>query len=156
LRSGLRLADGFLDVADTFRRVRLTADLVTLSGCETGLGHLRTGDEVIGLVRAWLYAGSPSVLVSLWTVDDFSTQLLMQEFYASLTDLGPARAISQAQAVLGALTTNEIRDRALGAGFSEREAQAEVTRLTRLSLETETYPLNHPYFYAPFVLHGRT
>ena len=156
LRSGLRLADGFLDVADTFRRVRLTADLVTLSGCETGLGHLRTGDEVIGLVRAWLYAGSPSVLVSLWTVDDFSTQLLMQEFYASLTDLGPARAISQAKAVLGALTTNEIRDRALGAGFSEREAQAEVTRLTRLSLETETYPLNHPYFYAPFVLHGRT
>jgi len=155
LRSGLHLADGFLDVADTFRRVRLAADLVTLSGCETGLGHLRSGDEVLGLVRAWLYAGSASVLVSLWTVDDFSTQLLMREFYTRLTESGPARALSQAQAALAALTAGDIQERALDAGLTEHEAQIEVARLTRLSPENETHPLNHPYFLAPFVLLGR-
>ncbi|PKO22780.1 MAG: hypothetical protein CVU38_07655 [Chloroflexi bacterium HGW-Chloroflexi-1] len=155
LRSGLSLADGFLDVADTLRRVQLTADLVTLSGCETGLGHLRSGDEIVGLVRAWLYAGSPSVLVSLWTVDDFSTRLLMQEFYRRLAEFGPARALAQAQAALATLTADEIRDRALDAGLTEQEAQAELTRLTALWPEPQAQPLNHPYFYAPFVLHGR-
>jgi tetratricopeptide (TPR) repeat protein len=155
LRSGLRLADGFLDVTTTFRRLRLAAELVVLSGCETGLGTLHSGDEIIGLVRAWLYAGTPAVLVSLWTVDDLSTRLFMQEFYARLTTMGPARALTAAQAMLASLTADALYERLLTAGLNREQARQEIVRLTSLWPESHPpHPLDHPYFWAPFVLQG--
>jgi CHAT domain-containing protein/Tfp pilus assembly protein PilF len=154
LRSGLRLADGFLDVAETFRRIRLAAELVVLSGCETGLGHLHSGDEIVGLVRAWLYAGAPSVLVSLWTVDDLSTRLLMQEFYERLEVTGPPWALVQAQAAIAALTPEVLHERLLAAGLDRVQAQQELARLATLWPEPLSRPLDHPYFWAPFVLQG--
>jgi CHAT domain-containing protein len=57
------------------------AELVTLSSCDTGINEHKPGDELIGLTRAFVYAGTPSVIVSLWPVNDLSTSLLMQEFY---------------------------------------------------------------------------
>ena len=60
--------------------MELKANLVVLSGCETGLGKLSTGDELVGLTRAFIYAGTPSVVASLWSVDDSSTAHLMSEF----------------------------------------------------------------------------
>ncbi len=155
LRSGLRLADGFLDVADTFRRLRLAAELVVLSGCETGLGTLHSGDEIVGLVRAWLYAGTPAILVSLWTVDDLSTGLLMQEFYTHLAAMGPARALTAAQATLASLTSDALYERLLTAGLDREQAQQEIARLLSLWPEPcPPRPLDHPYFWAPFVLQG--
>jgi CHAT domain-containing protein len=149
------LADGFLDVTTTFRRLRLAAELVVLSGCETGLGTLHSGDEIIGLVRAWLYAGTPTVLVSLWTVDDLSTRLFMQEFYARLTTMGPARALTAAQAMLASLTADALYERLLTAGLNREQARQEIVRLTSLWPESHPpRPLDHPYFWAPFVLQG--
>jgi CHAT domain-containing protein len=55
-----------------------------LSGCETGVNEVRPGDELMGLTRAFLYAGTPSVLVSLWRVADDSTRFLMERFYGHL------------------------------------------------------------------------
>lgn len=63
--------------------LKLNADLVTLSACETGLGKLTAGEGLIGLSRALLFAGARNVVVSLWSVADDSTAKLMQTFYES-------------------------------------------------------------------------
>ena len=60
------------------------ADLVVLSGCSTGTGKL-SGEGIVGLARAVIYAGAPSVIVSQWDVSDRSTAWLMDRFYAALT-----------------------------------------------------------------------
>jgi CHAT domain-containing protein len=63
--------------------MKINADLVVLSACDTGRGRI-TGDGVIGLSRSLISAGVPSVMVSLWAVDDGSTAFLMTEFYQNL------------------------------------------------------------------------
>jgi len=75
--------DGFLQAAEIFN-LNLDADLVVLSACETGLGKMIRGEGLVGLTRAFMYAGARSVVVSLWRVADQSTSLLMQRFYESL------------------------------------------------------------------------
>ena len=64
--------------------LRLNASLVTLSACETGLSHFTVSDELIGMSRAFFYAGASSLLASLWMVNDKSTALLMDKFYEKL------------------------------------------------------------------------
>jgi CHAT domain-containing protein len=78
-------------------KMELNADLVTLSGCQTALGKTTKGDEVIGLSRAFIYAGTPSVVSSLWKVADDSTALLMASFYAGLNSGDKSKALAQAQ-----------------------------------------------------------
>lgn len=82
--------------------LRMTADLVVLSACESGISELRPGDELMGLTRALLVAGSRTVLASLWRVDDRSTALLMRAFYEGLVRdrLSKAEALRRAQCQL--------------------------------------------------------
>jgi len=80
---GNRNSDGFLRTDEIFN-LRLGSPLVMLSACETGLGRERRGEGVIGLTRAFMYAGAPTVGVSLWSVADQSTALLMTGFYKRL------------------------------------------------------------------------
>ena len=88
--------DGRLTVGEVFG-LDLSASLVTLSACNTGLG-LVSGDGVLGLSRAFLSAGTPSVLVSLWSVADTVTQFQMERFYRALRGGGDkAAAIRQAE-----------------------------------------------------------
>jgi CHAT domain-containing protein len=99
--SGLLLApggqeDGNLQVHEILN-LELNASLVVLSGCQTGLGHLTTGDELVGLSRAFIYAGAPSVLSSLWKVEDRSTAHLMSRFYQHLHSSYKAEALRLAQ-----------------------------------------------------------
>jgi CHAT domain-containing protein/Tfp pilus assembly protein PilF len=75
--------DGFLQATEIFN-LNLNADLVVLSACQTGLGKLIRGEGMVGLTRAFMYAGTPSVLVSLWSVKDASTATLMTDFYKNL------------------------------------------------------------------------
>jgi CHAT domain-containing protein/tetratricopeptide (TPR) repeat protein len=97
LFSSLRLSDGWLTARDTYE-LELDCELVTLSACETGLSAIAPGDELIGLVRGFFTAGAPSLLVSLWTVDDESTAWLMSNFYKRLRGgERPAAALRQAQ-----------------------------------------------------------
>ena len=82
LESGLQLAgNDTLTAAQIFGWRALNASLVTLSGCETGVSANHPGDELIGLVRAFLYARTPSLVVSLWPVRDQSAGFLMGKFY---------------------------------------------------------------------------
>jgi CHAT domain-containing protein/Tfp pilus assembly protein PilF len=88
--------DGRLNVYEVFE-MNINAKLVTLSACETGLGNLSQGDELTGLSRAFLFAGSSSVLVSLWAVADYPTSLLMTSFYRYLKDHSVQEALTLAQ-----------------------------------------------------------
>jgi CHAT domain-containing protein/Tfp pilus assembly protein PilF len=76
--------NGLLQAWEIFEKVRIDADLVTLSACETGLGKEMGGEGLIGLTRAFHYAGARSVLASLWRVRDDSTADLMKRFYGYL------------------------------------------------------------------------
>src|SRR5713101_815972 len=88
--------DGRLEVREVFG-LDLHAKLVVLSACETGLGKLSRGDEVVGLQRAFLYAGTPAVVTTLWKVDDKATYDLIRAFYTRLDAAGPVEALRQAQ-----------------------------------------------------------
>jgi len=89
--------DGRLEVQEIFG-LNLHASLVVLSACETALGKLTRGDELTGLTRAFIYAGTPSVITTLWKVNDRASYELMQEFYRNLkTGKDKAESLRQAQ-----------------------------------------------------------
>ncbi|HEY2293352.1 MAG TPA: CHAT domain-containing protein [Thermoanaerobaculia bacterium] len=78
--------DGYLDVREIFG-LKLSAELAVLSACETGLGKQVTGEGLVGLTRAFFYAGVPSLVVSLWNVVDGPTPELMRDFYSGMDQL---------------------------------------------------------------------
>jgi CHAT domain-containing protein len=99
---GNRDGDGFLRTDEIFN-LRLGSPLVMLSACETGLGRERRGEGVIGLTRAFMYAGAPTVGVSLWSVSDKSTADLMTDFYKRLLakqSPAPSAAMRAAQVAM--------------------------------------------------------
>jgi CHAT domain-containing protein len=102
-------------------QLRLDAALVTLSACQTALGKSITGEGMIGLSRAFFYAGSNAVLASLWNVNDASTERLMRPFYQSL---------------------------AKGGSIDES------LRAAKLAMLRDGGRLQHPYYWAAFVVTG--
>jgi tetratricopeptide (TPR) repeat protein len=98
LFSSLRLGNSHLSLFDLYR-MRLSAELVTLSGCSTGLHAIEGGDELVGLVRGLLSGGARSAVVSLWDVNDSSTACLMGAFYNEMRRW-PNRAEALRQAML--------------------------------------------------------
>lgn len=116
----------FSDILD----LKLNADLVVLSACETGLGKLRYGEGIIGLTRAFIYAGASSTVVSLWKVEDQSTSLLMERFNQWLKK-GASKDEALRQAKLEILNS-KIELKAIG----------------------EVQSLASPFYWAPFILIG--
>jgi CHAT domain-containing protein len=90
--------DGFLRMDEIFN-LRLPADLVVLSACQTALGKEVKGEGLVGLTRGFMYAGARRVVASLWEVDDQATSDLMRRFYRGMLKEGlrPAAALRQAQ-----------------------------------------------------------
>lgn len=119
------LNDGFLTALDVLR-MRVPADLVVLSACETGRGAVYHAEGVVGLPRAFMFAGARSVMSSLWKVDDESTRALMIKFYELWEGRGEAPS-------------------RLPAAEALRRAQAHV----RAQEGWE-----HPYYWAAWVLWG--
>ena len=159
LKSNLRFTpqkgdDGKLTVGEVFD-LSLRADLVVLSACETALARgyagrpgaaspwqeeeFPPGDELVGLSRAFMYAGAPTIVASLWKVSDDSTALLMGEFYKNLKTMPKAEALRQAQLTLmrAEIPLSGVR------GIHVTPAQA-----------GQTIRASHPYFWAPFILIG--
>ncbi|MGD9246014.1 MAG: CHAT domain-containing protein, partial [Desulfobacterales bacterium] len=101
MRSGLLLAGANQDTrllsAEEVFNCRLNAYLVTLSACETALGKTTGGDELISVTRAFLYAGTPSVVSTLWSVDDEASAHLMISYYDKLRRMDKASALRLAQ-----------------------------------------------------------
>ncbi len=122
--------DGLLTVAEVFG-LELRAELVTLSACDTGLGHV-SGDGVAGLSHAFIYAGAASVMVSLWRIADDIATIEMQHFYRDMLRSGGNKA--------GALAT------------AQREM---IAMLRNGTLKADGRPLPEaPLFWAAFVLLG--
>ena len=115
-RSGLVLAtdndsgeDGVLHLSEVYN-LKLDADLVVLSACETALGRLESGEGMIGLTRGFLYAGSNNVLVSLWKADDVATRNLMLDLYQGIVAGGSFNRSLQA-AKLNAINSSRFNAR---------------------------------------------
>jgi CHAT domain-containing protein len=89
--SFLKLADSRLNFYSLLD-LRLSAEMVTLSACRTGVNIVFPGDELHGLMRGFLYAGAPSLVVSLWAVSDRSTAELMGQMYAGIRGGGTKRS----------------------------------------------------------------
>jgi CHAT domain-containing protein len=141
--------DGRLTVDQIFDQ-ELSAQMVVLAACDTGIGlgyqgavnpllgakeqAFPPGDEVVGLSRAFLYAGTASVVASLWAVEDTSTATLMSHFYRNLRTMPKAEALRQAQLLLLQAKPDPGLDARAGSAVKP--------------------DLSHPYFWAPFVLIG--
>lgn len=93
--------DGFLRAHEIFN-LKLPAELVVLSACQTGLGKEVKGEGLVSLTRGFMYAGAPRVVVSLWSVSDQATAELMARFYRGMLkdNLRPAAALRAAQVSL--------------------------------------------------------
>ena len=123
-------------------------DLVVLSACETGIGgKLGNGAEILGLGYQFQRAGARATIASLWQVDDGGTQVLMNVFYAGLKKgMTKAEALQEAQKAL--ITSNFST---VGGSRSDIEVVDSRTGQTR-SVSSST--LQHPYYWAPFILIG--
>ena len=141
--------------ARDFLDCKLTADLITVSACESGIGELREGDEMIGLPRALLVSGAASVIASTWKVDDLSTSILMRTFYSAwLTEQLPkAQALRKAQCLVMDLTAELLRANyaAPGQHVAERDLVAVAPQSPSAGAG---HPFKAPYHWASFRLTG--
>lgn len=96
LLAGDEINDGNLTVSELYN-LDLNADIVTLSACETGLGEVANGDDVVGFTRGFLFAGANTIVSSLWQVDDLATMELMLKFYEELESTTASEALKRAQ-----------------------------------------------------------
>lgn len=132
--------DGFLTALDVFG-LKAPADLVVLSACETAKGKVVKAEGILGLARAFMFAGAPRVLVSQWKVDDAATRSLMTSFYERWKAGAPAsRALRDAQRHVRELEI-ETRDEA-----ASRAAGHDVVKRRR--------PYAHPAYWAAWSLWG--
>lgn len=97
--SSVRLADSYLNIYDLYE-LSLPAELLTLSGCGTGLSVVAAGDELLGLIRGLISAGATSLLLTLWDVNDRTTAEFMTDFYRRLHAHGD-KGSALRQAMLG-------------------------------------------------------
>ena len=131
--------DGFLTASET-QALKLDTELTVLSACKTGNGDMLTGEGVMGMSRAFLVAGSQSVLVSLWSVDSAATERLMVAFYRHLkAGLDAPQALRRAK-------LDMIEAARVANGSRRNPAGAAATPVAGSEL--------HPFFWAPFVLFG--
>ncbi len=168
MSSSLALADNTLDVTDALRELQFDAELVCLSACEAGRSRILRGDELVGLVRAFLYAGTPSVVVSQWVVDELATHLFMERFYQEIIDCGhriqagaKALALSRAQIYLKNLTLDELRPILYGIVNDTEKVEQQLQFLSDSldlgpieTLVGDECLLAHPYYWASFFIVG--
>ncbi len=165
LASRLHLGAGeTLTAREILEGWRFAGDLVVLSACESGLSRIRRGDELMGLVRAFMVAGAPAVIATLWRVDERSTRVLMEQFYRNVAaGAGFSRALHHAQIFLRERTVAEAQ-RLLGADttittnrpMTDNVAPRVADDLPGAEPDADTVlrPFADPFFWAPFVLVG--
>jgi tetratricopeptide (TPR) repeat protein len=169
LQAGKPVYDGRLTAEEVVRNWNLDCDLVTLSACQTALGKYDRNEGFLGFAHAFLLAGSRSVVVSLWKVDDTATALFMDRFYRNLlgqregleAPLSKAEALAEARTWLRNLSQKEALQRGAdllrgverGKGRPKLPTAMEVPKPPKGGKEGEK-PFAHPYYWAAFVLVG--
>jgi CHAT domain-containing protein len=157
--AGLKPYDGRLTAAQILKTWKLDADLVTLSACETGLGKNAGGEGYLGFSQVLFLAGARSLLLSLWSVQDQATALLMTRFYENLLGkrtgldkpLPKAEALREAKHWLRTLPQDEV-DR-LAAGLASG-VRARTRDLRQPAQSGSLHPYEDPYYWAGFILIG--
>lgn len=151
-RSGLALSakgeitasskeDGMLRSSEIFG-LDITSDMVVLSACNTGLGKVVKGEGILGLQRSFFYAGTSTVVVSLWNVYDRSTASLMTEFYKALIN-------GEEESWIDSMLRWVGWDQSIPFG-------QKATAMRQAKLQMIDHPLfNHPIYWAPFIVVGR-
>jgi CHAT domain-containing protein len=167
LESSLILANNeHLTLLDIFQLNLNKCSVVTLSACETGLTDLTSiTDEYIGLPSGFLFAGSPSVVSSLWKVRDLSTSFLMMKFYEILLDktqqISVPVALKMAQNWLKNLTSQQFileTDSIIDKLYSNKPRQAKSYKESArqfLVQNPEEYPFKNPSYWAAFIASGQ-
>jgi len=160
--------NGQISALEVLEYWKLDAELVTLSACQTGLGRKGGGDGLLGFAQAFLLAGSRSVCLSLWEVDDRATALLMDRFYRNLLGkrkgltqpMPKAAALAEAKQWLRNLTQDEVAQRLAGLtnGVSRAKDQPAL-KVIAPSIDPaadpkQIKPFDHPRFWAAFILIG--
>ncbi len=168
LKSGVSLKDDYLTLEEMFNLDFRKYFLVTLSACEIEKGEVTNEGDFVGFSAALLYAGTSSVVSSLWKVNDVSTLLLMSKFYENLTRFprlqtgDVAHALNDAQRWLRDLTGEELD--LLLADFQPQISQMfdQLTQSSRLIAEAsfqqirnrKPHPFANPYYWAAFTASG--
>ena len=137
--------DGFLRMGE-IAKLKLKADFLNLSACQTGLGKIYDGEGVVGLTQSFLVAGANGLSVSLWRVDDQSTMMFMVGVYQLVNE----RGMSYSQAI------NKMKRTFIKSQVSMDTFQP--SRGITITPVGEAKPgnLSHPYYWAPFVYYGKT
>jgi CHAT domain-containing protein/Tfp pilus assembly protein PilF len=124
-------------------------DLVVLSACETGVGGLGNGEEILGLGYQFQVSGAKAVMSSLWKVSDNGTQALMNAFYTAMGNgFSKAEALKRAQQ---AMITDDL---SVVGGEGRVRAGAPPTSRNGMPVSNALPSYSHPYYWAPFILIG--
>ncbi len=140
-----------LTAQEIMDQLQLQCELVTLSACESGLSHIRRGDEMMGLVRAFFYAGTRHLLATLWRVEERATFLLMRHFYSQVqAGRDFASALHAAQLYLRNLTYAEAQQILAESEPPNGLAAPTLTTVSMLAADSQIFA--DPRYWAPFVL----
>lgn len=134
--------------------------LVVASACQTALGDVLVGEGVLGLRRAFMLAGAPTLVMSLWSVPDVATAILMERFYHYLLHdkMGRAKALEQAQFYVRDLTIEQMREQWLtpeAISWVSEHSQDIGKDLRKLSQKSDHHcPYAHPQHWGAFICQG--
>ncbi|MEM7128634.1 MAG: CHAT domain-containing protein [Chloroflexota bacterium] len=168
--SGVDLADKRLTAWDLLQMPGLGCSLVTINGCNSGVNHIQPGDELLGLQRALLYSIAPSVLLTLWPIEDLAARLFAHCFYENLLNRSEAtepetlsnrysHILRKAIHQFRQMTMDDTNQILRADGYEHIEIAEMFERLPQpISVSnganTSKMPFNHPYYWAGYVLIG--
>ena len=149
LKKGNAGEDGYLRMGE-IAQLKLQADFVNLSACETGLGKVYGGEGIVGLTQSFLISGANGVSASLWTVNDRSTMIFMVGVYQLVNEKGMsfAKAMTEMKRafIRGEITTDSYDSKTGKIKFSTSEPKPTKAKFQSYS---------NPFYWAPFVYYGR-
>ncbi|UKP01125.1 CHAT domain-containing protein [Nostoc sp. UHCC 0870] len=174
LRSGLALAGantwlaggtlplaagkGFVFAQDIANLDLSANELTVLSACDTARGDIKIGEGVFGLRRAFAVAGAKTLVMSLWSVPDKVTSLLMERFFDNLQyGMGRSEALHSAQHYIRKITVKQLRESALGLEvLKELLAVKELSANGKIDCQEDDTPLEHPFYWGAWICQGNT
>lgn len=148
---------GFLMAQDVAQLDLWANEITVLLACNSAVGDVYQGEGVFGLRRAFAVAGAKTLIMSLWSVPEKASALLMERFFNNLKDgMGRNRALQEAQNYIRYITLEELRQTNLGLEvLQELTANSNFNRKTPVENENHQ-PLHHPFYWGAWICQGET